>query len=429
MSGYLRRNRRKLPLVPGLAALALLAPLAGAPAEAHPAPPPRAGIIGRPGLPETRVTTRLAPGVTLTRINLGEPLTDPKQIPTTQTGPWSIDVLRIDPRRAAGQLRVTDGPTIAATETTADLVRYARGLAGVNASFFTFTASARYPGDPVGLAIRDGVVTSEPTTDPREWDLVFDSASNRSAVVQTRWSDAFVTRGGTTLALDAVDHPPAAPAACATLTDPARCDVPGQTVEFTSTFDTTTPDGPGAEVVLDRHGCVAAVRHSRGVALTGPQVSIQATGSNARALLAAAPLGRCGHWDQRLTDRAGTPIPLRRHTFAVNGRVRLVAGGRPAYDPAPAGDSFYARNPRTIAGRTASGQWVFVVIDGRSTSSVGATIPEAAQVAIGLGLTDAINLDGGGSSTLVARGQLINRPQGGTTQRKVGDALVWVPAR
>ena len=63
--------------------------------------------------------------------------------------------------------------------------------------------------------------------------------------------------------------------------------------------------------------------------------------------------------------------------------------------------SFYEkRHPRSVIGTTTDG-WVYmIVIDGRSSEAAGASISEATEIARMFGLSDAINLDGGGSSTL-----------------------------
>ena len=83
-------------------------------------------------------------------------------------------------------------------------------------------------------------------------------------------------------------------------------------------------------------------------------------------------------------------------------------------------------NPRTLVGRTASGRWLLVVCDGRQPDwSVGLPLRDAARVMQHLGATDAMNLDGGGSSTLVVRGQVVNRPSDGA-ERPVSDALLIV---
>lgn len=56
------------------------------------------------------------------------------------------------------------------------------------------------------------------------------------------------------------------------------------------------------------------------------------------------------------------------------------------------------------------GSKVFVVVDGRSSKSQGATMDEIQKIMLWLGCTDALNLDGGGSSTMVVRGKVVNHP-------------------
>jgi exopolysaccharide biosynthesis protein len=89
-------------------------------------------------------------------------------------------------------------------------------------------------------------------------------------------------------------------------------------------------------------------------------------------------------------------------------------------------EGFFRRHPRTIVGRTETGSVVIATIDGGRTTSVGATLVEASAVAQGLGMVDSVNLDGGGSTTMVANGALVNSPSG-SGERSVGDALVYVP--
>jgi hypothetical protein len=401
------------------ALLLLLAPPAGRATAAEATLP-----LGDPGLAETRTTQTLADGVTLTRIVRGTEPAPADQINTTTRGPWVVDVLTIDPRRARGQLKATYGPDLAHTEKTTDLVRSSQALAGVNASFFTFTASAQYPGDPVGLGLYDGRLLSEPTGDPAEADFVVDAHDNRALMGRLSWSGSLHNRRtGATLPLKYVNHPPVVPAGCADLADPTQCAVPGDVVRFTPEFADATPSGAGVEVVLDRNGCVVRAQTERGTHLTTGQTSVQATGAEAAALLHTAD-GGCLRTDSVLTDEQGRQVPVRPGLFGVNGRYRLTAHGRIVV-PAGTG-SFFDRNPRTIAGTTREGKVVLATVDGRMTTSVGTTMDETAAVADALGLTDAVNLDGGGSTTMSVEGTLVNHPSG-STERSVGDALVFVP--
>ena len=85
------------------------------------------------------------------------------------------------------------------------------------------------------------------------------------------------------------------------------------------------------------------------------------------------------------------------------------------------------RHPRTLAGTTREGDVVLVTVDGRQPySSVGASFPESAAVLRWFGVTDGVSLDGGGSTTMVLNGAVVNSP-GGSAERAVGDGLFVLP--
>lgn len=86
--------------------------------------------------------------------------------------------------------------------------------------------------------------------------------------------------------------------------------------------------------------------------------------------------------------------------------------------------SICGRNPRTGVGVTAGGQILLVVVDGRRGGwSIGMTLSEFAQEFMRLGAVHAMNLDGGGSSTMVVRGKVMNRPSDGG-ERSVSSAVL-----
>ena len=69
------------------------------------------------------------------------------------------------------------------------------------------------------------------------------------------------------------------------------------------------------------------------------------------------------------------------------------------------------RHPRTVIGVDRRGAIWLIVIDGRQPAhSVGMTLPDLVRLADRLELRDALNLDGGGSTTMVVKGKVINRP-------------------
>jgi len=70
-------------------------------------------------------------------------------------------------------------------------------------------------------------------------------------------------------------------------------------------------------------------------------------------------------------------------------------------------------NPRTAIGVRADGTYLFVVADGRTDESEGLSLYELAEFMEEQGAVTAYNLDGGGSSTMVFNGNVINNPTGG----------------
>jgi exopolysaccharide biosynthesis protein len=76
---------------------------------------------------------------------------------------------------------------------------------------------------------------------------------------------------------------------------------------------------------------------------------------------------------------------------------------------------------------TANGKILMVVVDGRQPKwSVGVSLPKFAAILRNLGAISALNLDGGGSSTMVVRGEVVNRPSLGH-QTLISTALTVLP--
>lgn len=86
--------------------------------------------------------------------------------------------------------------------------------------------------------------------------------------------------------------------------------------------------------------------------------------------------------------------------------------------------SIQGNNPRTGVGMISANHFVFVVVDGRSKGySRGVSLEEFAQIFQNLGCTEAYNLDGGGSSTMVFQGRVVNNPLGRNRERGTSDIL------
>jgi exopolysaccharide biosynthesis protein len=73
------------------------------------------------------------------------------------------------------------------------------------------------------------------------------------------------------------------------------------------------------------------------------------------------------------------------------------------------------RNPRSAIGYTADNNLILIAVDGREGSSIGMTLVELANFMKSIGCVNAMNLDGGGSTVMYVKGQIVNKPaqQGG----------------
>jgi hypothetical protein len=123
----------------------------------------------------------------------------------------------------------------------------------------------------------------------------------------------------------------------------------------------------------------------------------------------------------------------------------LVRDGRAVYERASDPEGFSAaahqfdsditaeRHPRAALA-LAGDRLLAVVCDGRSRADAGMTLEELAAMLVELGAERALNLDGGGSATLIAGGRMRNRPRAGfgvpePGGRAVATALTFTPRR
>lgn len=365
---------------------------------------------------------------------------------TKTRGPWNLEVITIDPEKYRGQLAGSFGPDLEKRETTSQLASDAHAIAAVNAGFFVFDPKAGAEGDPAGAGVYGGKTLSEPVADRPA--LVVDGAKNSTSVQRLTWAGSLSSSVPGELALDGIDRVPGLIRNCGganglptpfALQD-LTCTNANELVAFTPEFGPSTPSGPGLEVTVDSRNTVTSIAESRGAAVPPGGHTIQATGNDVARLRALAPVGATLKIGTGLLGQDGRALHPNRATSVVNGGPVLVKDGqedvtarRDGMVHPNDGNSFYygwvhKRNPRTFAGTDAQGKTMLVAADGRSTASLGLSLKEEADVAQSLGMVQAINLDGGGSTTAVAGGKVLNSPSGGT-ERAIGDALLVLPAR
>ncbi len=119
--------------------------------------------------------------------------------------------------------------------------------------------------------------------------------------------------------------------------------------------------------------------------------------------------------DQELENMKGS------NYFAVGTSYSLIQDGKRNLAHSEYFANSKNRNPRTMFGQTKDGRFIMAVTDGRVNGSSGLTASQSADVMLKLGAVEAVNLDGGGSSTLYIGGNLMNKL--GESPRKIGSAL------
>jgi len=318
-------------------------------------------------------------------------------------------------------------------------------VAGVNGGRFKAT------GDPVGAFALDGQLLSEPI-DGRTGLVLTSGAPPVIAPLRFRGR---VTVNGRSREIDGVDRPRGVIPACGgrggdlPTTRPnavVTCTDASELVVLTPRYGLGPPREGGVEAII-RNGIVARVRPPG----TGPvpRDGLLLTGTgDAAGFLRNAALPRSRVRIALTLTAAGRhlalgtssgPATTSTPTVVLGVGPRLLRAGRVSIPAAAEGldppqvPSFFgtfvaSRQPRTLAGVRPDGTLLLVTVDGRRPGwSVGMTLPEAARLMRSLGATDALNLDGGGSTTMTVRGQVVNRPSDGGGERPVGDGLFVMP--
>jgi hypothetical protein len=367
-------------------------------------------------------------------------------------GPWVVNLLTIDPRRYRGELSAALANDIVPDkETTSSIAARLTATAATNGGFFVVNETMGTPGDLAGISVLDGELVSEAVRGRPA--LVLPHRNGRGANVERVTTRLRVrAEDGARRPVDGLNRTPGLIFSCGGVGDepfdrPAHdyvCRDADEIIVVTPAFGATADAGAGFQVTLDRRGVVTARRDERGGPIPEDGVLVQATGESASWLSAHAPLGSRLRISQDLRDGRGRRVRLTPRTDMVNGGPTLVRRGRVSLHPVREGWSpedigstdrggFYngwyvRRNPRTAVGIRPDGTLVLVTVDGHQPGySIGTSIRETARLMEYFGSQEAINLDGGGSTTMVVRGVLQGRPSDATGERPIGDALVLLP--
>lgn len=320
-------------------------------------------------------------------------------------GPWGIHVIGIDARRCRASLRVrVPGPPLSERARTSALT--AADIGGVNADFFQLPG-----GTPVGASVSARRILAGPGVRP-----VLGVNGQRYWIDVARLDGNAVSRSDT-VAVTQVNRP---------LQDSGTYAVGGGVVLYDEWYGDTV-SAPALrlrtiERAEEAQRAVVIDRMESPVRPRGDTIALRAAGA-AAAWLSRRHIGDTVEIRTAVVAASsgapadevvgGFPLIVRDGRNVVAEQAGIVASFGPV------------RHPRTAAGWSSNPPLtVLVVVDGRQPGySAGMTLDELAALMLRLGATEALNLDGGGSSALTVRGEVRNRPSDAAGERAVGNAL------
>ena len=323
--------------------------------------------------------------------------------------PIKINLLRLDLKKVRLDVHHALDKAIG-LETTSSIAKRKGAVAAINSGFFRLDKS-EFAGDAVGVLMIDSEPLSEPFNN--RIALAITNLKRDTLVDLVRSEQTFAVRiGARIIKLSGINREPKE----------------NDTLVFTHWFPRTSlPEANGIEicVVKDRVSGIAKSAPS----LVGPcDVVISASGTAVEELSSV---------------KVGDPASMAHTTFlisnptggfpfaaedVVGGVPQLIRKGRIdiTWQEEKASKSFVeTRHPRTAVAKMKDGKFLMMTVDGRQPGvSVGMTLQELAEYLLSLGAVDAMNLDGGGSTTMFLDGKVVNNPSDKEGERKVGDAIL-----
>jgi hypothetical protein len=330
------------------------------------------------------------------------------------SGPWAVHSIAVQPKQCGVGFRtIKAGSSMIGRERTSVMAARAadsvRVLAAINADFFSFDP----PGVSEGPQIAGGVLLKseghhrEAIEDRRlRLQPVFAIDRNgKPIIVHTRMRGT-VQVGEQTLPLAGVNVRP-------------RHDSAFVYTPFWG--DATPADSVALEFVI-RDGAVVRVDTSAsGVAIppNGSVVMVRgAARDRVRNIREGSRVTWSAHYPEVPNARemiGGYPMLLVRGKHVHHDEIGL----RPAFAD--------RRHPRAAIGVDRRGRVWIVAVDGRQPEhSDGMTLQEFGDFLLAHGISDAINLDGGGSTTMLVGGRIANRPSDSNGERAVANAVLVI---
>lgn len=324
--------------------------------------------------------------------------------------PLRINVLRVDLKRTRLKVvRALDQGL--GMETVSSLAARHQAEAAINGGFFRLTGT--YRGESTGLLMIDGKLISESFNDRANVGFINEGPVTNAIFGHLKYKGN-ISVGRTRHSINGINRPLAA----------------NEMIVFTPEFHRTTLTNPdGVEVIVRRNTVIAVNDLTGSSQIPSDGFVISAAGTardwikrNVRRgarlrfnwMIVSLEPNHTGEWSRAHSIVGAGPQLIKSGRISITHSQEKIAANF-ATD----------RHPRTAIGKTADGKLLMVTVDGRQPKiSVGMSLYSLADLLLELNAVDAINLDGGGSTTMVVKQKVVNKPSDQTGERPVSDAIL-----
>jgi exopolysaccharide biosynthesis protein len=386
-------------------------------------------------------------------------------------GNFDVSILKIEPKNYQGNVKsILANGFVQGTATVSEIAKQTNADAAVNGGFFAYKQEQGTPGDPAGISVVNGNLVSEEILN-RPAFLIQNSPVLSFRILKDVATKINVNIDGKLIAVDGINRKLKYRFNCGYVDGKhivqANHDVICQDDDEVVIYDQYFGD---ISSVLTEQNFTFWIDESQKVYFK--RVDAKANFVPSGHYLIVASGYNKALLQQYLTDHStaevhaylsehGENIAMQKGMYVINGGPSLLLNGKIPFSKwaiqgwsphlkAMGSESldtrdeislpknviksrldFYdswvkQRHPRTAVGVSKSGILYVVVVYGRNPQkSDGASITEMANIMRSLGASEALNLDGGGSSVMVVKGKQTGEPSDKTGERKVADSLVF----
>ncbi|CAN5383388.1 hypothetical protein BH20ACI1_BH20ACI1_00850 [soil metagenome] len=327
--------------------------------------------------------------------------------------PVKMNLLRLDLTKV--RLDVVHAMDAAiGTETVSSMAKRHGAFAAINAGFFRLDKSI-FAGDAAGVLMINNEVVSE-SYESRIALFITNTINQTQVKIGHLDLLLNIRRKKESLGLSGINR--------------QRKD--NELIVFTPEFGRTTLTEPNGMELIIRKNKVVEININKGSsAIPSDGFVLSANGSEIPDLLKFANLNYKINLEITMTRHDAGEIDASGEDI-VGGAPQLIKNGKIeiTWEQEKTSKAFVeTKHPRTAVAKLKDGKFLMVTVDGRSEESGGIGLEDLAKILLELGATDAMNLDGGGSTTMFLGGKIVNKPSDKEGERKVSDAILVFPRK